>query len=386
MDNMPHEPDYVIVGVDTHADDHVAVVLSSLGEVRGGRAFPATRAGYARLIEWASSLGVIDRIGIEGTGSWGRGLSLFCLSRGLAVRDVDRPDRRTRRRKGKTDLVDAEAAARAVLAGTATTLPKTGDGPVEMIRVLHITRETAVKARTQAINQLRALVVTAPLELAEQLRGLSSRQLVATATCFGTTTPIVDPAAATRLAMRSLARRIEQLDDEIDRLETERDRLVDDAAPALLETKGVGYHSAATLLIAAGDNPERITSEAAFREPVRHRTRARQLRPLPPPPAQPRRPPASQPSTAHHRGVTDPLARPTHPRPRHPPQPQRRVQSRPRHPPPPQALHRPRGLPARHRRTQHTARRHHPSRLTSIGTSEALQPPRRQHDRPLVTS
>jgi transposase len=264
MDNMPYEPDYVIVGVDTHADDHVAVVLSSLGEVLGGRAFPATRAGYARLIEWASSLGVIDRIGIEGTGSWGRGLTLFCLSRGLAVRDVDRPDRRTRRRKGKTDLVDAEAAARAVLAGTATTLPKTGDGPVEMIRVLHITRETAVKARTQAINQLRALVVTAPLELAEQLRGLSSRQLVATATCFESTTPVTDPTTATRLAMRSLARRIEQLDDEIDRLETERDRLVDDAAPALLETKGVGYHSAATLLIAAGDNPERITSEAAF--------------------------------------------------------------------------------------------------------------------------
>lgn len=178
MDKVPYQDDYVIVGVDTHADNHVAVVLSLLGEVLGGRAFPATRAGYARLIEWASNFGVIDRIGVEGTGSWGRGLTLFCLSRGLAVRDVDRPDRRIRRRKGKTDLVDAEAAARAVLAGTATTLPKTADGPVEMIRVLHITRETAVKARTQAINQLRALVVTAPLELAEQLRGLSSRKLL----------------------------------------------------------------------------------------------------------------------------------------------------------------------------------------------------------------
>jgi transposase len=264
MDNMPHHSDYVIVGVDTHAEDHVAVALSVVGEVLGGRAFPATRAGYARLIEWASSFGVIDRIGIEGTGSWGRGLTLFCLSRGLAVRDVDRPDRQTRRRRGKTDLIDAEAAARAVLAGTATTLPKTGDGPVEMIRVLHITRETAVKARTQAINQLRALVVTAPLELAEQLRGLSSRRLVATATCFDPAAPLSDPIGATRLAMRSLARRIEQLTDEIDRLETERDRLVDAAAPALLEAKGVGYHSAAALLIAAGDNPDRISSEAAF--------------------------------------------------------------------------------------------------------------------------
>lgn len=265
MDKVPHEPDYVIVGVDTHADSHVAVVIDQLGQQQGARSFPATRAGYARLVEWASSFGVIDRVGIEGTGSWGRGLTLFCLSRGLAVRDVDRPDRRTRRRKGKTDLVDAESAARSVLAGTATTLPKTGDGPVEMIRVLHITRETAVKARTQAINQLRALVVTAPLELAEQLRRLSSRKLVATATCFDIADVAVsDPTAATQLAMRSLARRIEVLTSEIDQLETERDRIVDQAAPRLLEVTGVGHHSAATLLIAAGDNPDRLHSEAAF--------------------------------------------------------------------------------------------------------------------------
>ena len=265
MHKVPHEHDYVIVGVDTHADSHVAVVISELGERLGGRSFPATRAGYARLVEWASSFGVIDTIGIEGTGSWGRGLTLFCLSLGLAVRDVDRPDRRTRRSKGKTDLVDAEAAARTVLAGTATTLPKTADGPVEMIRVLHITRETAVKARTQAMNQLRALAVTAPLELAEQLRGLSTRRLVATSTCFDVADVVVsDAVAATKLAMRSLARRIETLTKEIETLETERDRIVDLAAPNLLEVKGVGYHSAATLLIAAGDNPDRLHSEAAF--------------------------------------------------------------------------------------------------------------------------
>lgn len=264
MDKVPEEHDHVIVGVDTHADLHVAVVLSALGELLGGKAFPATRAGYARLVEWASTFGPIDRIGIEGTGSWGRGLTLFCLSRGLAVRDVDRPDRKLRRRKGKTDLVDAEAAARAVLAGTATTLPKTADGPVEMIRVLHIARETAVKARTQAMNQLRALAVTAPLELAEQLKGASTRQLIASATCFDPDAAVDDPTAATRLAMRSLARRIEHLDVEIDRLETERDRIIDAAAPQLVEIKGVGYHSAATLLIAAGDNPARLHSEAAF--------------------------------------------------------------------------------------------------------------------------
>ncbi len=136
MHKMPEVDEFVIIGVDTHADTHVAVLLNQMGQRLGGRAFPATRAGYGRLLEWANLHGTIDRIGIEGTGSWGRGLTLFCLSRGLAVRDVDRPDRKTRRRVGKTDLVDAEAAARAVLAGTAGTLPKTGNGPVEMIRVL----------------------------------------------------------------------------------------------------------------------------------------------------------------------------------------------------------------------------------------------------------
>lgn len=264
MTKMPQSDEFVIVGVDTHADTHAAVILSRLGQVLGAKLFPATRAGYTQLIEWASRLGIIDRIGVEGTGSWGRGLTLFCLSRGLVVLDVDRPDRKLRRTHGKTDLVDAEAAARAVLAGTATTLPKTGDGPVEMIRVLHITRETAVKARTQAINQLRALVVTAPLELAEQLKGVTSQKLVVTATCFATDGPIDCPTAATKLAMRTLARRIEMLTEEIGQLETERDRLVDQAAPQLLELKGVGHHSAATLLIAAGDNPDRLRSEAAF--------------------------------------------------------------------------------------------------------------------------
>ena len=264
MDTMPQPDEFVIVGVDTHADTHAAVVLSLLGAVLGAKMFPATRAGYARLLEWAATFGPIDRIGIEGTGSWGRGLSLFCLARGLEVRDVDRADRRTRRARGKTDLIDAETAARAVLAGTATTLPKTGDGPVEMIRVLHNTRETAVRARTQAINQLRSSVVTAPLELAEQLKGLPRRKLIAMAASFDVATPITDPTGATKFAMRNLARRVEVLSEEIGRLEAQRDRIVDAAAPRLLELDGVGYHSAAILLIAAGDNPDRLRSEAAF--------------------------------------------------------------------------------------------------------------------------
>jgi transposase len=264
MTKMPHDDRLVIVGVDTHADLHVAVVLDAAGQVLGSRHFSASAAGYCALIEWASEFGIIDRLGIEGTGCWGRGLTLFCLSRGLRVLDVDRPDRRIRRRLGKTDLIDAEAAARAVLAGTATTLPKTGDGPVEMLRVLHITRETAVRARTQAMNQLQALATTAPLELAEQLRRLPTKQLLAIATCFPVDLSIADPVAATKLAMRSLARRIEDLSKEIDRLTRARDSIVEQTAPELLERKGIGHHSAATLLIAAGDNPDRLGSEASF--------------------------------------------------------------------------------------------------------------------------
>ena len=263
MTTMPEDSPFVIVGVDTHADVHVAVVIDLLGRLLDAAEFPTTRAGYRRLIDWASTFGVIDRIGIEGTGSWGRGLSLFCLSEGLAVLEVDRADRKARRFKGKSDLVDAEAAARAVLAGTATVLPKSGDGVVEMIRVLHITRETAVRARTQAINQLRALVVTAPDELREQLSGLTATKLALRASGF-TDGPVTDPGSATRLAMRELARRYQTLTAEIDRLQAERDRLVDEAIPELVERRGIGHHSAAALLITAGDNPDRLTSEAAF--------------------------------------------------------------------------------------------------------------------------
>ena len=292
MTKMPQPDEFVIVGVDTHADEHVAVVLSLLGQVLDGRSFPATRSGYARLVEWASNFGVIDRIGVEGTGSWGRGLTLFCLSHGLAVLEVDRPDRKIRRVHGKTDLVDAEAAARAVLAGTAATLPKTADGPVEMIRVLHITRETAVKARTQAINELRSLVVTAPLGLAEELKGLSSRKLITTATCFDIGSPVDDPTAATRLAMRTLARRIDALDDEIGQLEAERDRLVDQTAPKLLELKGVGP----PLRRQPADRRRRQPRPAPQRSRLRRNSAAQppsadQLRRTRPPPAQPRRRP-----------------------------------------------------------------------------------------------
>ena len=177
--------------------------------------------------------------------------------------EVDRPDRRTRRLQGKSDPVDAEAAARAVLAGTASGCPKAGDGRVEMIRALRVARRSAMKARTQAANQILALVLTSPEGLRASLRGLSVPSVVRVAARFRPG-PLVDPAAATKLALRHLARRHAALSAEIAELDRDLALLVAEAAPALLTLPGVGTDVAGALLVAAGDNPERLSSEAAF--------------------------------------------------------------------------------------------------------------------------
>jgi len=182
---------------------------------------------------------------------------------GHTVVEVDRPDRRTRRLQGKSDPVDAEAAARAVLAGTASGCPKAGDGRVEMIRSLRVARRSALKARTQATNQLLALVLTSPERVRGSLRGLSVPSVVRVAARFRRG-PLVDPAAATKLALRHLARRHAALSAEIAELDRDLALVVGAVAPALLALPGVGTDVAGALLVAAGDNPERLSSEAAF--------------------------------------------------------------------------------------------------------------------------
>jgi transposase len=257
------QPPTVVVGIDTHSDVQVAVAVEALGRRLGQLSIPTTREGSQQLEAWAASFGNIEGFGIEGTGSWGANLTRFLLSRGHHVLEVNRPDRSTRRRRGKTDPIDAEAAARAVLAGTVTSIPKAGNGHVEMMRSLHLARRSAQKARRQAANQLHALVVTAPDALRDQLRGLSVAKLVATAMTWR-------PAAAStttsvsKLALRSLARRYQHLDAEIAELDRHLIRLINQTAPQLLALKGLGPHTSATLLIAAGDNPERLRSESAF--------------------------------------------------------------------------------------------------------------------------
>lgn len=253
----------ITVGVDTHKDTHMAAVKDGLGRHLAEQSFSTNLSGYKQLLAWSSSLGEIEAFGIEGTGSFGRGLTQFLLSQGQSVIEVNRPDRSARRSKGKSDPVDAQAAARAVQSGEATAVPKTGDERVEMIRILRVARCSAIKSRTQAMNNLKALVVTAPEELRERLRGLSGAELVETAGRLRPTA-LTGVLAATKLALRSLARRYQDLNDEVKALEVQLDRLTAEVAPKLLKIFGVGTDVAGALLVAAGGNPERLRSESAF--------------------------------------------------------------------------------------------------------------------------
>jgi len=257
------EPVRVTMGVDTHKDTHVGVAKDHLGRHLGETTVLTTPRGYRDILAWAESHGEVEAWGIEGTGCYGAGLARFLRSEDQVVIEINRPDRKARRLKGKSDPVDAEAAARAVLSGEATARPKSGDDRVEMIRALRAARSSAIKARSQAVNALKALLVSAPAELREQLRALSATQLVRTCSRLRPG-DIMTPLAATKLALRSLASRYESLDVEIKILDPELVRLTAEVAPGLVELFGVGPEVAGTLLVTAGDNPQRLRSEAAF--------------------------------------------------------------------------------------------------------------------------
>jgi transposase len=254
----------ITLGVDTHKDTHVGVALDGLGRFQGTLSVAANPAGYKRLVEWASEFGHLEHAGVEGTGSFGAGLARFLKAQEIKVFEVIRPKRRDQYRSGKSDPIDAEAAARAVLAGTATGEPKDADGEVEMIRTLRTTRRCAVKARAGAANQLQTLLVTAPEGLKSDLCGLSTARLVEKASRLRPGANPSNVEAATKFALRSVARRYQQLSEEISELDEQLDRLVTEVAPELVAVEGVGTDTAASLLIAAGDNPERLRDEAAF--------------------------------------------------------------------------------------------------------------------------
>jgi len=256
----------VVVGVDTHSAMHCAAVLGSNGRLLGTAEFAATAAGYRGLVAWARRHGRPVAFGVEGTGAYGAGLARHLASEGVEVREVPRPDRRLRRSRGKSDPIDAEAAARAVLAGTATVMPKLADGPIEAIRAIRVARIGAIKARTAATNTLRALVITAPEALRSQLPsgGLPRALVKACLRLRPDSSRLEDPVQATKLALRSVAARAQALHDEVVHLDRQLSELVTASAPATSSVFAMGTDTTSALLVAIGDNPDRLRSEAAF--------------------------------------------------------------------------------------------------------------------------
>jgi transposase len=251
-------------GVDTHQDLHVAAALDQLGRVLGTESFPTTVAGYRQLLAWLRRHGQLDKVGVEGTGSYGAALARQLTAAGVEVLEVARPNRQVRRRFGKTDVVDAIAAARAVQSGEATGKPKSHDGPVEALRTLKAVQRSANKARTQALNQIHQLLVTAPEDLRARLRPLRRKELLATCAGFRIKPDDDSLPAMTRLALRELAQRVLHLDAQLGSITKRLHRITVDVAPELTGIKGVGPEVASTLLMTAGDNPHRMRSESAF--------------------------------------------------------------------------------------------------------------------------
>jgi transposase len=257
------DSDEVIVGVDTHKDFHVAAVISTRRGLLDTASFPTTAAGYRKMLTWANGFGMLGRAGVECTGSYGAALTRHLLAAGLEVFEVNQPDKASRRRRGKTDALDAEAAARAVLSGQATAIAKSSNGPVEMVRMFKLAKASAVKSRTQAINQLKAVLISADPLLRDSLAGLSNPRLIRQCAQLPADAPS-DIATAAVYTLQLLARRILDLTDQINDLKLRITETLTDHAPQLLDRNGVGPDTAAALLITAGDNPERLHNEASF--------------------------------------------------------------------------------------------------------------------------
>ena len=283
----------VIAGVDTHKHKHVAVAINGLGARLSTFQAPANQAGYAEMVNWARTLGPVEAFGIEGTGSYGVGLASFVRRQGFRVVEVSHGDRRKRRNKGKNDTLDAESAARLVLAGVATAIPKVADGAAEIVRQTKVVRDTAIKARSAAMITLKTLLVNAPGTIRETLEPLTDRVLIDRCAALRPG-DIIDPRASVKHALRALAARWRTLSAEIRNHDAVLDNITKEAAPTLRGAFGIGPDSAAEMMIVAGDNPTRIRSEAAFAKlcgacPIPCIERNHE-----PAPALPRRPPSSQ--------------------------------------------------------------------------------------------
>jgi transposase len=263
----------VIGGVDTHKHTHHAAVIDGNGRLLGAREFTSDARGQEALLAWMRSHGAVRAIGVEGTGFYGASLTRFLVAEGQRVVEVNRPNHSARRAEGKSDRLDAEQVARAVLAKTATSVPKAKSGPIEVIRILRVTRASAVKSRTQAFLSLHGLLIGAPSPLRDELVKLSKRTLVNR--CLRLRPEIEDLIelagdsdrmllAGVKRCLRDLARRWKALDEEVKALSRQIKAVVEQTAPELADLFGVAAEIAGQFLVTAGDNPDRIRSEAAF--------------------------------------------------------------------------------------------------------------------------
>ena len=256
---------HIVGGVDTHKDLHVAAVVDEQDRILGTRSFPTTRQGYRQMLAWMLSFGELQRIGIESTGSYGAGLLRFMQQAKVVVLEVTTPDKQDRRRRGKNDDLDAQNAAHAALAGQRTVTPRSRDGMIESLRILMACRKTAVSARRIALQMIHNTIVCAPDALRDQLRNLTRMQLVRTlASWRPDLTAYRDLDSAYRIGLKSLARRYLELHDEIADLDVMIAAIVNELAPNLVARNSIGHIGAAQLLLTAGDNPERLRSEASF--------------------------------------------------------------------------------------------------------------------------
>ena len=257
--------DDIVIGVDTHKENHVAWACDGLGRHAGDIEVPTTNDGYARMLAWAIGLGSIAAFGVEGTGSYGVGLARFLRRHGRKVIEVSRPPRAGQRRlSGKSDVIDAENAARQVLAGSATAIPKLADGQVEAIRLLKVVRDTAVKAQKTAMIAMKATLVNADDDLRVWTRPLTDHKLILACAALEAAGEMSDPEVAMRHTLAAFARRWLALHEEIKVHTRHLKALTQAAAPRMLEAFGVGFDTAAEMLIAAGDNNDRVRNERAF--------------------------------------------------------------------------------------------------------------------------
>lgn len=265
---MTDETINVIAGVDTHADTHHVAVITEHGQPVADQQFPATGIGYRQIAhfitDFVTGYGAVIGIGIEGTGSYGAALARSLAEDGLTIHEVNRPNRQARRLKGKSDPLDAYQAAEAVLAGRSIATPKSRDGAVESLRNLRTERESAMRARVAAINQIKNLLITASESLRAKYRPTTNADLISKLAQTRPSGGLTDPATTTAKTLKRLAIRYRQLDEEINTIDDELDQIIAVHAPMLRDLQGVGTDAASQLLVTVGDNPERVTNQAKF--------------------------------------------------------------------------------------------------------------------------